>query len=281
MKRIHYFILIAASLTMLSAGILIGRAAASPMAATGCFPDTNGHWAESFICWMAQNGIVGGFPDGTFQPDGVVTRAQAAVMIKRATEKGEIQVSVGPTGWIANAESSNHFVELTANSARLRSNEADTKFFTIGANAPATMFGRYTRLKGAKLCYSATSVAFLDSVTVMKVGNTNNGLGTPDSYAVDLTDRSDANCRTYIIVPPGTDPNQNVMKAGDHVALTLRVAFTDPSAIFYVSSTTFIFEPTSLESPQSVSGMAPPEDAQEPIMPLSEFPEWFGLDKGE
>lgn len=28
--------------------------------ATGCFTDTNGHWAEQAICWMKQNRLVGG-----------------------------------------------------------------------------------------------------------------------------------------------------------------------------------------------------------------------------
>ncbi len=34
-------------------------------AATGCFPDTDGHWAETFICWLKDNGITGGYPDGS------------------------------------------------------------------------------------------------------------------------------------------------------------------------------------------------------------------------
>jgi hypothetical protein len=37
-------------------------------AATGCFLDTNGHWAETFICWMKDNGITGGTGGGTTAP---------------------------------------------------------------------------------------------------------------------------------------------------------------------------------------------------------------------
>lgn len=53
-------------------------------AAAGCFPDTNGHWAETFICWMADNGIVGGYPDGTFRPGNAVTRAELSVITKNS-----------------------------------------------------------------------------------------------------------------------------------------------------------------------------------------------------
>ncbi|MBL8062231.1 MAG: S-layer homology domain-containing protein [Anaerolineales bacterium] len=60
-----------------------GRASASPLAATGCFPDTNGHWAEIFICWMKDNGISIGFLDGTYKPENSVTRAEMSVMLNK------------------------------------------------------------------------------------------------------------------------------------------------------------------------------------------------------
>jgi len=64
---------------------------ASPLQATGCFSDTNGHWAETFICFAEEYGIVGGYPDGTFRPENRVTRAEAAVMFQNtlSTIRGE------------------------------------------------------------------------------------------------------------------------------------------------------------------------------------------------
>ena len=52
-------------------------------AATGCFPDTNDHWAEEFICWMSDQGLVGGYPDGTFKPNNQVTRAELSVITSK------------------------------------------------------------------------------------------------------------------------------------------------------------------------------------------------------
>ncbi len=47
-------------------------------------PDVAGHWAEEAIRSLAADGIVTGFPDGAFRPDGWVTRTQFAVMLARA-----------------------------------------------------------------------------------------------------------------------------------------------------------------------------------------------------
>ncbi|MEM9215895.1 MAG: DUF1565 domain-containing protein [Cyanobacteria bacterium P01_F01_bin.150] len=51
--------------------------------ATG-FPDTQGHWAEDYIAALAEQEIIGGFPDGTYRPNDPVTRAQFAAIITKA-----------------------------------------------------------------------------------------------------------------------------------------------------------------------------------------------------
>ncbi len=40
------------------------------------FPDIRGHWAEDFIDSLVDRGAVNGFPDNTFRPDSLLTRAQ-------------------------------------------------------------------------------------------------------------------------------------------------------------------------------------------------------------
>jgi hypothetical protein len=46
--------------------------------------DIIGHWAKDSIAKLVQAGIVSGYPDGTFQPDKTVTRAEFTVMLVKA-----------------------------------------------------------------------------------------------------------------------------------------------------------------------------------------------------
>ncbi|OPH56955.1 hypothetical protein BC351_26445 [Paenibacillus ferrarius] len=55
----------------------VGQAA---VAATN-FNDIAGHWGEAGIKQAVEDGIVSGYPDGTFKPNRIVTRAEFAVML--------------------------------------------------------------------------------------------------------------------------------------------------------------------------------------------------------
>lgn len=49
------------------------------------FPDVQStHWAYPFVMAAKQNGIISGYPDGTFKPDNQVTRAEISVMVTKA-----------------------------------------------------------------------------------------------------------------------------------------------------------------------------------------------------
>lgn len=45
-------------------------------------PET--YWGYETVQWAVENGIVSGFPDGTFRPDSTITTAEWAAMIYRA-----------------------------------------------------------------------------------------------------------------------------------------------------------------------------------------------------
>ena len=45
--------------------------------------DITGHWAEEDIRWCMEQGLMQGYPDGSFQPDKGVTRAELAAVIHR------------------------------------------------------------------------------------------------------------------------------------------------------------------------------------------------------
>ena len=48
--------------------------------------DITGHWAEDSIRWCIEHGLMKGYPDGSFQPDKGVTRAEMATILKRLVE---------------------------------------------------------------------------------------------------------------------------------------------------------------------------------------------------
>ncbi|MFM9329937.1 S-layer homology domain-containing protein [Paenibacillus mesotrionivorans] len=50
------------------------------------FPDVSGHWAEAVIKQAAGSGILEGYPDGSFQPDRAVTRAEFAAILVKALQ---------------------------------------------------------------------------------------------------------------------------------------------------------------------------------------------------
>ncbi len=52
----------------------------------GVFNDIINHWAKNDIEWMAQKGLVKGDDNGNFRPDDPATRAELAVMVKRAID---------------------------------------------------------------------------------------------------------------------------------------------------------------------------------------------------
>lgn len=48
--------------------------------------DITGHWAEADIRWCMERGLMKGYPDGSFQPDKPVTRAELATVLRRLVD---------------------------------------------------------------------------------------------------------------------------------------------------------------------------------------------------
>lgn len=66
------------------------------------FSDIEGHWAEETIIKWQNEGIISGYPDGTFKPDNSVTRAELAKIISQAFDLQEQKISytdVGNSQW--------------------------------------------------------------------------------------------------------------------------------------------------------------------------------------
>ncbi|MEI6509533.1 MAG: S-layer homology domain-containing protein [bacterium] len=50
------------------------------------FPDTRGHWGSAAIAQLLPPGIISGYPDGTFQPESPLTRAEMAKILSLGFE---------------------------------------------------------------------------------------------------------------------------------------------------------------------------------------------------
>lgn len=47
------------------------------------FSDTKGHWAEKNIAYLSEQGILGGYEDGSFKPDAYITRAETFALLSK------------------------------------------------------------------------------------------------------------------------------------------------------------------------------------------------------
>lgn len=55
----------------------------SPLGQVQAFSDINGHWAQDNIGWSRHVGLIKGYQDGTFRPQGNITRAEYYTMVSR------------------------------------------------------------------------------------------------------------------------------------------------------------------------------------------------------
>ena len=53
--------------------------------------DVTGHWAEKEIRRCMERGLLKGYPDGSFQPDKPVTRAELAVILDRMDKEDDLK----------------------------------------------------------------------------------------------------------------------------------------------------------------------------------------------
>jgi hypothetical protein len=149
--------------------------AGTAYARTGCFPDTNGHWAEQFICWLKDSGISTGYPDGTFRPENTVTRGELAVMLQRAVNlpppaSSAFRLNVGsnewtPRGWPVPGElrmgreytDSYLYVSHSVDDAR-------TYEFVMTPTFPSVLYRRALKLHAITWCVLPAEGAYVNYV---------------------------------------------------------------------------------------------------------------------
>ncbi len=59
---------------------------------TGCFPDVPaGAWFEKYVCIAKEEGIIGGYPDGSFKPSQTINQAEALKIILNTAYEGSLE----------------------------------------------------------------------------------------------------------------------------------------------------------------------------------------------
>jgi hypothetical protein len=229
MKRKTVLLLSVLAIMLAVSAFAVGNAYAT----TGCFNDTNGHWAETFICWMHDNGITGGYPDGGYHPSSGVTRAEMAVFMKALRTTGDTYINAGPSNWVPNG-SGTHYITYYTNTAQLRSTAAGGYFFNIMPSVPASILNAKMYFKGAKVCYDATLGASITDIRVIH----SSPLGSEYQSVESTVTRTDESCVTLTFATPMS------VWGGEWPAVAVFVNF--PSATEYVRiyGATFIFSPS-------------------------------------
>jgi len=64
--------------------IVLGAQQGEDVAGSHCFPDVGEEWFAKYVCHGKDNGIVGGYPDGTFKPSQQISFVEGAKIIANA-----------------------------------------------------------------------------------------------------------------------------------------------------------------------------------------------------
>jgi hypothetical protein len=189
MKTGKLFLLGALSLTLLLVVMASAFWVGKVYAATGCFPDTDGHWAETFICWIKDNGITSGYGDGTYRPGNYVTRAEMAVFMNRLAEipptKGWTVIGIGPTGWQRNGTDTSGNLHYYKNKLVLNNPGVGVMTIQTSPDIPLQMYGRPTEITSAWVCFSGDASHYITTTTLHVFGSSGNEV----AGNIDYTDR--------------------------------------------------------------------------------------------
>ena len=237
--RRRFVILLSVTIMALSAAAFsIGRASA----ATGCFNDTNGHWAETFICWMKDNGITTGTGGGNYSPNNNVTRAEMAVFLAKQADvppsKGDIVVSAGFANWHPFNSTDPLSYTYFSSQTQVTRSSAGSSFLSVNPDLTTVLYGRSLQLKAVEFCYDTFASTSLNYIEINTYSHTTGSLGR-NLRLSDPTTRTGNECRLYTL------PSPVVLTRNDGVNFFIQVNWSAAGNQFAIGRTSFIFAPTT------------------------------------
>jgi hypothetical protein len=223
---------------LIASAFLVGKAYAS----TGCFTDTNGNVNEVAICWLKENGIVGGT---TFSPNTAATRGTVAQWLFKQSQippsKGAILITPGNAAWTKFDSSNDTSFLFYSSNSFLNKATTGAALFTNQPAIPTVLYGRSMQLLGVQFCYTASTNASLSYVEVNTLTSTA-GFATRTLQFSDSTYRTDAACRYYVLPAPVT------LTAANSVSFYILVTWSAVPSPFQLSRTTFVLQATGTKA---------------------------------
>lgn len=290
MKPYKFYLINALLTVLISASFSVGTAYAT----TGCFPDTNGHWAETFICWLKDNAITSGYADGTYKPENGVTRAEMSVFLQKVFNladasaqtrastaetnakvyadllvntppaTGEIRINSSPNSWdFSGNQPGPGTLTIFRNDAffGLTSSVANTTHvFLMTPDFPSGLYGRKLNVTGMEYCYTTSFNARVNGINAWLGAQTSGASSTYTMLFNDSTVRVDAACRYYSFEPQALDDN-SILSVYAYIGWNSDGA----GATILLGRVTFFFQPTTtaLPAPQAAETI-PPTAPDEP-----------------
>lgn len=221
-----------------------------PFASAASFSDIAGHWARESILAMADQNIITGYPDGTFRPNGTITRAELLTLVVRRYASGVTPSTLLPSDvaagdWYADtvrrALGANLIPSAMIASNRLDPNQAITReeaaaVLALALNLPAST---------ASLTYTdraSISVWAVESVAQCS----ENGIfgGYPDGGFHPQGTITRAEVAAVLSRAGGTLPGDGSAEVNPVQQLVLNVTGTDNLAVDTISDLTITTNPT-------------------------------------
>lgn len=199
---------------------------------------------QDAICWMKTKGVTSGYPDGTYNPNGTVTRAQMALFMRNQAEvpptTGDIQINTGPMTWQINANYTSsarmqHYYGWT----HFEGTTTGTKLFSMSPSLPSSLYNTKMYVKGAKICYDASYAgAYITTVELKHMYYNASGFSEWNSIS-DPTDLMNTGCRTIMFTSPSS------FWGTDQVTINVYVQIDNTSSTVYMGPATIILTPST------------------------------------
>jgi hypothetical protein len=206
------------------------------------FSDTNGNWAETYICWLKDNGISSGTGGGNYSPNNNVTRAEMAVFLQRQAEippsTGDIYISAGFGNWHPYNSTDPLSYIYFSNQTQVTRSSTGSSFLSVNPDLPTVLYGRSLSFKGVEFCFDTFASTTLNYVEVNTYSHSTGSLGRNPRLS-DPTARTGNQCRLYMLASPVT------LTANDGVNFFIQVNWSVVSSQFAIGRTTFILAPTT------------------------------------